>query len=94
MAYTPRYKKLYEEKLKADLQKKYDIKNPLAIPRLDKIVINMGVGDAVTDRKAVEAAAETVDTAAAAVDSAAATATEAAPAADAAAAPAKEEVKK
>jgi large subunit ribosomal protein L5 len=57
MAYTPRYKKLYEEKLKADLQKKYDIKNPLAIPRLDKIVINMGVGDAVTDRKAVEAAA-------------------------------------
>ncbi len=44
--------------------------------------------------EAVEAAAETVDTAAVAVDSAAATATEAAPAADAAAAPAKEEVKK
>lgn len=57
MAYTPRLKERYETKLKKALQEKYGIKNALAIPALDKIVINMGVGDAVTDRKAVEAAA-------------------------------------
>ena len=57
-AYTPRYKKLYEEKLKADLQKKYGIKNALAIPRLDKIVINMGVGEATADSKKPAVAAE------------------------------------
>lgn len=57
MAYTPRFKERYEQKLKKALQEKYKIKNTLAIPALDKIVINMGVGDAVTDRKAVEAAA-------------------------------------
>jgi large subunit ribosomal protein L5 len=57
MSYTPRLKERYETKLKAALQEKYGIKNALAIPALDKIVINMGVGDAVTDRKAVESAA-------------------------------------
>ena len=58
MTYIPRYKKLYEEKLKGDLQKKYDIKNALAIPRLDKIVINMGVGEAVADQKQITSAVE------------------------------------
>lgn len=57
MAYTPRFKERYETKLKKALQEKYKIENRYAIPALDKIVINMGVGDAVTDRKAVEAAA-------------------------------------
>jgi large subunit ribosomal protein L5 len=53
----PRFQERYEKKLKAALKTKYGIKNDLAIPRLDKIVINMGVGEATTDRKAVEAAA-------------------------------------
>jgi len=58
MAYTPRFKERYETKLKKALQEKYKITNKFAIPELDKIVINMGVGAAVTDRKAVEKAAE------------------------------------
>jgi large subunit ribosomal protein L5 len=55
--YTPRFQQRYEDKLKKQLKEKYKIENELAVPRLEKIVINMGVGDAVTDRKAVENAA-------------------------------------
>ena len=55
--YTPRFQERYEAKLKAALKTKYGFKNDFQIPKLDKIVINMGVGAATTDRKAVEAAA-------------------------------------
>jgi len=51
--YTPRFQERYEQKLKAALKAKYGIDNEYAVPKLDKIVINMGVGAAVTDRKAV-----------------------------------------
>ncbi|MEM9468760.1 MAG: 50S ribosomal protein L5 [Pseudomonadota bacterium] len=51
----PRFKERYETQLKSALQEKYDIKNALAVPKLDKIVISMSPGrDAVLDRKAVE----------------------------------------
>ncbi len=53
----PRFQARYEAKLKAALKEKYGIQNEYAVPKLDKIVINMGVGAAVTDRKAVEQAA-------------------------------------
>lgn len=52
-----RYKERYEQKIKPALQSKYGYKNRFEIPALEKIVINMGVGDAVNDRKAVENAA-------------------------------------
>ena len=53
----PRFQQRYETKLKAALKAKYGYKNDMQIPKLDKIVINMGVGAATTDRKAVEGAA-------------------------------------
>lgn len=53
----PRFKERYEKELKAVLKEKYGFKNDMEIPALDKIVINMGVGDAVADRKAVDNAA-------------------------------------
>jgi large subunit ribosomal protein L5 len=56
--YTPRLKKQYNEKIKASLQKQFGYKNAMMTPRLEKVVINMGVGDAVNDRKAVEQAVE------------------------------------
>ncbi len=47
----PRYKELYEKEIGPALDKKYGYKNPHMRPRLDKIVINMGVGEATQDRK-------------------------------------------
>lgn len=54
--YTPRLETLYVEKVRAALKEKFGYENDLQIPRLDKIVLNMGVGDAVTDRKHIEQA--------------------------------------
>ena len=53
----PRFQERYEQQIKADLKEKYGYKNDLQIPKLEKVVINMGVGDATQDRKAVENAA-------------------------------------
>src|SRR5690606_35625975 len=52
----PRLKRLYEERLRAELMKQFGYTNPLQAPRLEKIVLNMGVGEAVNDRKKVDAA--------------------------------------
>lgn len=52
-----RFKDRYEKVIKPALKAKYGHKNDQAVAKLDKIVINMGVGDATQDRKAVEAAA-------------------------------------
>ncbi|MCL4678928.1 MAG: 50S ribosomal protein L5 [Alphaproteobacteria bacterium] len=52
----PRYKELYEKEIVPALDKKFGYKNPHQRPRLDKIVINMGVGEATQDRKFIEQA--------------------------------------
>jgi len=44
----------YQKEIIPSLQKKFGIKNPMAIPELDKIVINCGLGEALTDKKAME----------------------------------------
>ena len=49
--YVPRLKQLYDDKVKADMLSEFEYKNPMQVPRLDKIVVNMGVGGAVNDRK-------------------------------------------
>ncbi len=56
-AYIPRFKKDYDERIAAAMTEKFGYKNRMAIPRLDKIVINMGVGEATQDKKKVEQAA-------------------------------------
>ncbi|MGH1375429.1 MAG: 50S ribosomal protein L5 [Alphaproteobacteria bacterium] len=53
MAQT-RYKELYEKEIAPALDKKFGYKNKHQRPRLDKIVINMGVGEATQDRKVIE----------------------------------------
>lgn len=55
--YKPRMKAHYESVVKNELTSKFDYKNRMQVPRLDKIVINMGVGEAVADRKKVDNAA-------------------------------------
>jgi large subunit ribosomal protein L5 len=56
--YTPRLKAQYLAKMRPALKEEFGYKNDMMIPRLDKIVINMGVGEAVKDTKKVKTAAE------------------------------------
>lgn len=53
-----RLKQHYDEKVRADLVESFGYKNPMQVPRLDKIVVNMGVGEGVGDQKKVQAAAD------------------------------------
>lgn len=54
---TPRYKTLYDGIIRQALIEEFGYKNALEVPKLTKIVINMGVGEATQDRKRVEQAA-------------------------------------
>lgn len=54
--YTPRLKTLYQDVIRGKMNEQFSYSNVMMMPQLDKVVINMGVGDAVNDRKAVEAA--------------------------------------
>ena len=57
--YVARLKKVYQEKIVPMLVKEFGYKNALEVPRLEKIVLNMGVGEAVNDtKKATSAAAD------------------------------------
>ncbi len=52
------YENLYNNVIKKSLVEKFGYKNPHEVPKLTKIVLNMGVGDAVTDKKKVTSAME------------------------------------
>lgn len=56
-AYIPRLKKQYLDVIKGELTKEFGFQNVMQVPRLDKVVLNMGVGEAVADSKKVQAAA-------------------------------------
>jgi large subunit ribosomal protein L5 len=55
--YKPRLRADYDDRIVKAMTEKFGYKNRLQVPRLDKIVINMGVGDATQDKKRVETAA-------------------------------------
>ena len=55
--YKPRLKAHYEKVVRDALKEKFGYKNVMQIPKIEKIVINMGVGEAVNDRKKVDTAA-------------------------------------
>jgi large subunit ribosomal protein L5 len=55
--YVPRLKQHYDTVLREQLAKEFGYKNPMQVPRLDKVVLNMGVGEGVSDQKKVQAAA-------------------------------------
>ena len=52
-----RLKQRYQKDIAPAIAKEFGIKNPMAIPRLEKIVLNMGIGEGVADRKKVDNAA-------------------------------------
>ncbi|PKP47817.1 MAG: 50S ribosomal protein L5 [Bacteroidetes bacterium HGW-Bacteroidetes-12] len=58
MSYVPRLKKQYREEISISLKDKFAYSSVMQVPRLEKICINQGVGDAVTDKRLVESAVE------------------------------------
>ena len=54
--YTPRLKADYRARVRAALKEQFGYKNDMMIPKLDKIVLNMGIGEAVKDTKKVKSA--------------------------------------
>lgn len=55
-SYEPRLKTLYRDSIRSKMNEKFKYSNVMMTPEIKKVVINMGVGDAVNDRKAVDAA--------------------------------------
>ncbi len=55
-AYEPRMKARYKRDIRGNLKNQFSYTNEMQIPRLDKIVINMGVGEAVADSKKLKSA--------------------------------------
>jgi len=54
--YEPRLKSVYRERIRGTLKEQFGYTNEMQIPKLDKIVLNMGIGEAVNDSKKVQAA--------------------------------------
>lgn len=54
--YTPRLKTQYDDTIRGALKEEFSYKNDMMIPRLDKIVLNMGVGETVNDTKKIRSA--------------------------------------
>ena len=59
---TPRLKELYESELRPRLKDDLELRSIMQVPRVQKITLNMGVGDAKTDAKALDAAIEELST--------------------------------
>jgi large subunit ribosomal protein L5 len=59
--YIPRLRRDYDERIAPAMMERFGYKNRLEIPRIEKVVINMGVGEATQDKKKVETAASEME---------------------------------
>ncbi|MEQ9662986.1 MAG: 50S ribosomal protein L5 [Parasphingopyxis sp.] len=59
--YTPRLRTAYKEQIAKAMTEKFGYTNPMQVPRIEKVVLNMGVGKAVDDKKRVTNAAEEME---------------------------------
>jgi large subunit ribosomal protein L5 len=55
--YVPRLRVEYDKRIRGQMTEKFGYQNVMQVPRLDKVVLNMGIGEAVNDRKKAETAA-------------------------------------
>jgi len=55
--YKPRLRAKYDQEIRTQLREKFGYKNPMQVPTISKIVLNMGIGEGVADRKKVDNAA-------------------------------------
>src|SRR5262249_19695314 len=60
--YVPRLKERYDEELRMQLKEELGLSSVMQVPRIEKITLNMGVGEAKTDAKALDAAIEELTT--------------------------------
>src|SRR3954462_7242234 len=60
--YQPRLKGKYKDEIVSALQKQFQYSSPMQVPKLEKICINQGVGDAVSDKKLIESAVKEMTT--------------------------------
>ncbi|HBR44421.1 MAG TPA: 50S ribosomal protein L5, partial [Afipia sp.] len=56
-AYVPRLRAVYDKDIRGKLVEQFGYANAMQVPALEKVVLNMGIGEAVNDRKKVELAA-------------------------------------
>jgi large subunit ribosomal protein L5 len=56
--YTPRLKQAYQKEVVRQMMERHGYKNPMAVPRLHKIIVNMGVGEATQNIKILDAAVD------------------------------------
>ena len=54
--YEPRLAAIYRDEIRAEMQKQFNYKNEMQIPKIEKVVLNMGLGEGVSDKKKVQAA--------------------------------------
>jgi len=54
--YTPRFKQRYNDVIRPELMKKFGYKNAMQVPKINKIVLNIGAGEAAVDQKKIQAA--------------------------------------
>lgn len=60
MSYIPRLKEKYETEISSALQKQFGFKSVMRVPKLEKIIISQGLGEAVADKKIIDSAIEDI----------------------------------
>jgi len=59
---APRLKEHYQKEVRRKLQDEFGIKNPMAVPKVEKVVLNMGMGEAISNAKILDAAVDELAT--------------------------------
>ena len=59
---SPRLKEHYQKEVRKKLQDEFGIKNPMAVPKVEKVVLNMGMGEAIQNAKVLDSAVEELAT--------------------------------
>ena len=62
MSYTPNLQKMYKDEIIGNLKKEFNYKSVMQVPKLEKIVINQGIGKAVADKKLIDNAVNELTT--------------------------------
>jgi large subunit ribosomal protein L5 len=59
---APRLKEHYQNEVRKKLQDEFQIKNPMAVPKVEKVVLNMGMGEAISNAKLLDTAVDELTT--------------------------------